>query len=366
MSQATNGTAKAGSEYVPSNFRIISIRTAKRMLHIEDCLHIGRVRFDAWAYEKGNGSTAHVDAYLTPDDARLIASEFIQGRIELPIERSGGGVVKGNVIARTFKMEAATGTDYPIRVTVGNAPGSRQPSGLITINQGATPVRVQVLISATEARKLGLAIREHLQAWAAATYTARLSAGTYHPTQAEPGDIIPEQSGADVIDEQVLADDDNPTPDDQGTQPDTTETQPPEVIVTYLDGKPVSDNEAEIAAFATYCHIVGNKPDSLPSLRSWAKRTGYKFNGTKLDAAVMGAAISAQVPASDAGKDAKAKPANRLPAALYYGSGKPVPMDNLDEVDTFKAYVETKHIFPPNPENLCSWAKATGYRPNRT
>jgi hypothetical protein len=281
MSQATNGTAKAGSEYVPSNFRIISIRTAKRMLHIEDCLHIGRVRFDAWAYERGNGSTAHVDAYLTPDDARLIASEFIQGRIELPIERSGGGVVKGNVIARTFKMEAATGTDYPIRVTVGNAPGSRQPSGLITINQGATPVRVQVLISATEARKLGLAIREHLQAWAAATYTARLSAGTYHPTQAEPGD---------VIDEDLLIDDDNPTPDSQGTEPlpaprpdapgsgQGAGTQPPEVIVTYLDGRPVSDNEAEVAAFALYCDRTGNKPDSVASLRSWVRRQSTAGN----------------------------------------------------------------------------------------
>ena len=263
MSQQNGtSTSKEGSEYLPSNFRIFSVRTAKRMLHVEDCLHIGRIRFDLWSYEKGNGSTGHVDAYVTTDDARLIGYLLTVADTSSALERNGGGVVKGNVIARTFKMEATDKADYPIRITVANAPGSRQENGLISINKGATPTRIQTLISPIDAYKLGLALAEHLQAWATATYDRRTTAGVYRPVQPTPGDVIDEPA------DQPEGYD--PGPDGYGPDDQPEPANPP--TVTYLDGTEVSDNEAEIAAFALYCERTGNKPDSLPSLRSWVRR----------------------------------------------------------------------------------------------
>ena len=248
----TNSTvAEAGSEYKPSNFRIFSVRTGKRMLHVEDCLHINRIRFDLWAYEKGNGSTGHVDAYLTVDDARLLGYLLTIADTSTPIERNGGGVVKGNVIARIFQMEKADNANHPVRITITNAPGNRQQSGLISINKGASPTKLQILLSTEECCKLGLALREHLQAWSAATYTARVNAGTYHPAPLGDGDIIDEQDTPPAGDD----------PDDK----------PEPVKLAYADGSLVSDNQAEIDAYTLYCERMRAKPEDIGTLRQWLR-----------------------------------------------------------------------------------------------
>ena len=67
--------------YKPGNCRIISLRTARRILHVEDCLQWGKIRFELWDYARGQGAAAHTDAYLDVDTARVLAAELATGTL---------------------------------------------------------------------------------------------------------------------------------------------------------------------------------------------------------------------------------------------------------------------------------------------
>jgi hypothetical protein len=48
--------------YRPRNYRIISHRTQRRILHIEDALELERIRLEMWDYSKGAGAKGNVEA----------------------------------------------------------------------------------------------------------------------------------------------------------------------------------------------------------------------------------------------------------------------------------------------------------------
>lgn len=72
--------AKEAPQYKRGNYRIISVRTSRRIRHIEDCLEWGKVRFELWDYARKQGAVGHVDAYLGADQARKPATIPPSGR----------------------------------------------------------------------------------------------------------------------------------------------------------------------------------------------------------------------------------------------------------------------------------------------
>jgi hypothetical protein len=237
--------AKEAPQYKPGSFRIISLRTARRILHVEDCLEWGKVRFELWDYTRGQGAAGHADAYLNADTARVLAAELASGSLATTdgLEQLGGGIVKGQVIARVLVVELAD-TRNPIRISIRNGPGVRQPSGLISPEKGAKMVSLQILLSHLDAKRVGLALLQHLQAWATVTYRQRLEADTWKPETGAP-------SGR---------------PDPGATSEyDQEQDSPP----LYQDGTTTSDNPAEREAFQQYVVAEKTLPPSVDALRQW-------------------------------------------------------------------------------------------------
>jgi hypothetical protein len=57
-------------------YRIISIRQAQRMLHVEDSLDIGKIYLDLYEYQKGAGTESNVEFYLDAGIARAIVHDL--------------------------------------------------------------------------------------------------------------------------------------------------------------------------------------------------------------------------------------------------------------------------------------------------
>ena len=237
--------AKEVPQYKPGNYRIISLRTARRILHVEDCLEWGKVRFELWDYARGQGAAGHVDAYLDADSTRVLAAELTSGNLTTTngLEQLGGGVVKGQVVARVLAVEMAD-TRNPIRISIRSGPGVRQPSGLISPEKGAKMASLQILLSRLDAKRVGLALLQHLQAWATVTYRQRLEADTWRPETGAPSDKP--AAGAAVEDDREK--------DGQ---------------LLYQDGTTASDNPAEREAFQQYAAAEGSPPTSVSALRQW-------------------------------------------------------------------------------------------------
>jgi hypothetical protein len=256
MSQNTKG-------YKPRNFRIISIRTAKRILHIEDHLDIDRIMFDLWSYAKGNGADNHVQAWVERHTARVIAMELAAGRLTATdgLQDQGGGTINGTITARIFTIENAD-TKNPIRITVSNAPGERQANGLISYKTGSTPTRISILLSPLDAKRIGLAILDHIRAWEVRTLFDRRDRAVWNPTPTGTEiELCPKCSCRPCICDTL----DN-TPDPTTGEVDTDDD------LTYADGTIAGltkDPEAELAAFAMFVKSQKRKPKDVEALRVW-------------------------------------------------------------------------------------------------
>ena len=246
--------------YRPRNYRIISHRTKKRILHVEDALELERIRLELWDYSKGSGAKGNVDAYLDLHTARLLATELAAGKLtEMDgHQEMGGGVVQGEVVSRILLTEN-TDTKNPIRISIRNGPGIRQPGGLISPAKGQATVSLSVLLSTFDARRIGLALLEHLQAWAVRTYGSRISAGTWQPSGETARPLV---TGTDFR---------------EGEQGAGQTTGEPGLL--YGNGDPVSDNPAEIQAFDAYRRAHDEPPTDVDSLRLWVRSNPHPSSG---------------------------------------------------------------------------------------
>ena len=236
--------AERRAQYLPRNYRIISHRTPRRILHIEDVLEIGKLRLEIWDYARGSGAKASAEAYLDLHTARLLATELAGGRLEdMDGHREmGGGIVSGEIRSRILVTENADARN-PIRITIRNGPGIRQPGGLISPEKGQPQVSLSVLLSRLDARRIGLAILEHLQAWAAQTYRTRIAAGTWQAEEASGAEHLPPASESTLL---------------------------------YGSGDPVSDNPSEIQAFLGFVDAQGHSPQDVDALRVWVRATSSR------------------------------------------------------------------------------------------
>lgn len=159
--------------YRPRNLRIFSYRTNKIMLHIEDMLDLDKIAVDMWQYSKGNGSSRHFTCYVDTADARLIAHQILTGRLEPWVNFKGNANKStGEIIARVLRIEPATDTKIAgLRINCAAGPGTLLPTG--AVKPAGKLDSLTALLPTEEALSMALAIREHLQAWACATYYAR-------------------------------------------------------------------------------------------------------------------------------------------------------------------------------------------------
>jgi hypothetical protein len=243
--------AERRAQYLPRNYRIISHRTQRRILHIEDVLEIGKIRFELWDYARGSGAKASVEAYLDVHTVRLLASELAAGRLDDMDghQEMGGGVAGGEVLSRILVTENADARN-PIRITIRNGPGVRQAGGLISPAKGQPQVSVSVLLSRFDARRMGLAILDHLQAWAAQTYASRIASGTWQAEETAEGAHSP---------------------------------MPPEPALRYANGEQVSDNPAEAQAYLGFLGVQGQPPQDVEALRVWVRESVRQDRPAKSD-----------------------------------------------------------------------------------
>lgn len=160
--------------YRPRNLRIFTHASAHLILHIEDVLDLGKVALDLWQFTKGNGASKHICCYIDANDARLIAHQIIVGGLTKWQDYKGGANKStGEIVSRVTNLEWTT-TDRGntgLRVNLATGPGrlnetrAVMPAGKLD--------SLTTFIPAVDALSMALAIREHLQAWAAATYYAR-------------------------------------------------------------------------------------------------------------------------------------------------------------------------------------------------
>jgi len=249
------------SDYKPANHRIITIRQKNRILHIEDALDIDRIRLELWDYERGNGARAQAEAYLDRHQARAIAAELATGRLTAFHDHqvSGGGHAKGQLIARLFRIENAD-TKNPIRITITNGEGIKQPDGLISLKKDANHHRLQILISRPDAKTIGFAILHHIQAWEIITFKQR-TADTWKPGP-QPPEI---HTCPDCHTRPCICDTLNPSEESQA---------PDDSLLRYANGDPVDeDDPREIQALQIYAQAKHALPQSKAALVQWVNNT---------------------------------------------------------------------------------------------
>jgi hypothetical protein len=172
------------TNYRPRNLRIYSYTTNRTIFHVEDLLDIGKLALDLWSYQKGKGAIAHHTCYLSAADARLVAHRLTTLLTPNPPSPTGSEPFKftdykgapngnGEIIARVLTIEWAVtdrGNDG-LRIVAASGPGQLTPTRAVM--PAGKLASVVAFLPPDEALKMALAIRDHLLAWAAASYFAR-------------------------------------------------------------------------------------------------------------------------------------------------------------------------------------------------
>lgn len=177
--------------YKPRNLRIIRHVTKNRILDIQDALEIDKLRIELVEFAEGEGAKLSVEHYAEPDSLALVCYDILQGR---PWEKyvEFKGAIQGEhghrdgaptAVSRVLTIERVEARN-PIKITVSRGPGKVTGQGAIQ-PLGRPEATLSVLLSEFDARRIALTLLRHLAAYEAATYHARVAAGTRKPA-AEP------------------------------------------------------------------------------------------------------------------------------------------------------------------------------------
>lgn len=147
--------------------RIHSVITRSAILHVEDALAIGKLRLFALSYEKGKGAKAHIAHYLDLADARPLLQDLAAGGLPEPYTEYKGSRDGEGAVSRVLTVKDKPEARSPIIVELASGPGEVIGQGAIK-PKGKPTTQVAVFLSRWEARKLALAVLEHLQARAVA------------------------------------------------------------------------------------------------------------------------------------------------------------------------------------------------------
>ena len=189
--------------YKPRNYRIVRHVTKNRILDIQDSLDIGKLRIELVEFAEGEGATLSVEHYAEPDALALVCYDILQGRPwEKYVEFKGVTQADG-VISRVLVIERVEARN-PVKITVSRGPGKVMEKGAIQ-PLGKPEASLSVLLSEFDARRIALTLLRHMAAYEAATYHARVAAGTRRPAEPDAAEPDPRSEPAPRPEPAVIA-----------------------------------------------------------------------------------------------------------------------------------------------------------------
>jgi hypothetical protein len=90
--------------YTSRNHRILTFTRKTRILHVENALEIGRLRFEIYRYQRGEGAQASVEHYLTYTDALPLLADLAHGTLSAPYAEQKGSLNQSKPVARQFTI----------------------------------------------------------------------------------------------------------------------------------------------------------------------------------------------------------------------------------------------------------------------
>ena len=165
--------------YKPRNYRIVRHVTKNRILDIQDALEIDKLRIEI---VEGEGAKLSVEHFAEPDALALIFHDVLEGRPWEKYIEYKGVAQRDAAISRVLVVERVEARN-PVKITVSRGPGKVIDKGAIQ-PVGKPEATLSVLLSEFDARRIAFTVLRHMAAYEAATYHARVSAGTRRP-QAE-------------------------------------------------------------------------------------------------------------------------------------------------------------------------------------
>lgn len=169
--------------YRPRNLRIVRHITKNRILDIQDCLDIGKLRVEIVDFVEGQGAKLSLEHFAEPDALALVCFDILHGR---PFEKyvEFKGTPQGeSAVSRVLVVERVEARN-PFKITISRGPGKLMETGAIQ-PAGKPEATLSMLLSEFDARRIAFTILRHLTAFEAATYHARVAAGTRRP-EGEP------------------------------------------------------------------------------------------------------------------------------------------------------------------------------------
>ena len=149
----------------PARTRIHTVITRSAILHVEDALEIGKLRLFALSYQRGKGAKATAYHFLDVADARPLLRDLAAGRLAEEYTEFKGSPNGGEPISRILTVKDKPEAKSPIIIELNNGPGEVRGQGAIK-PKGKPTTSVAIFLSRWEARKLALAVLEHLQGYA--------------------------------------------------------------------------------------------------------------------------------------------------------------------------------------------------------
>lgn len=147
----------------PTRIRIYSHLTASHFLHVEDALHIDKLRLFVGTYQPGAGMTAGTHAFVDTADAWVILDALARGEPDFHHQEYKGTAPQHGRPAVSRMLSIAT-KDEQVTIALQTGPGKATPTGAITPH-GRPDVTVDVVFPLYEARRLGAVVLAYLQAW---------------------------------------------------------------------------------------------------------------------------------------------------------------------------------------------------------
>ena len=177
--------------YRPRHLRIVRHVTKNRILDIQDLLDIGKLRIEIVEYAEGEGAKLSVEHFAEPDALAVVCHDILEGRpFEKYVEYKGTPQSEA-ATSRVLVVERVDARN-PFKITVSRGPGKVMGTGAIQ-PVGKPEASLSMLLSEFDARRIAFTILRHLAAFEAATYHARVAAGTRRPeAEAEPAAAAPE------------------------------------------------------------------------------------------------------------------------------------------------------------------------------
>jgi hypothetical protein len=157
--QAATAPAANGQTRV----RLYSHVTQSRFLHIEDSLHIGKLRLFAGTYRRNEGMADHCHHFLDIPDARVIFAALAGGRGEFKHkEYKGTPPINGrSAVSRVLSVTAKGENAY---IELKSGPGKLTDTGAI-MPAGQATTAVNVSFKRYEAQRMGATVLAYLRAW---------------------------------------------------------------------------------------------------------------------------------------------------------------------------------------------------------